>query len=85
MSTLPVSKALKQYAPDNCDVLALSSGDDYELLVTVSASAWAELSEQQGVKGFTRIGEVKEGGADVRLLKGGSPYWIEKEGYKHFD
>ncbi len=79
---VPVSDALKAVWPEDFESLALSGGDDYELLCAIPAKyeRWAlEL-------GLVKVGELVQGQAGlIRLLKNGADYKYEhSKGYLHF-
>ena len=58
--------------------LALSGGDDYELIFTAPAGARADALG-------TRIGRIVSGGGEVRVLgPDGAPLDLEARGYGHF-
>jgi thiamine-monophosphate kinase len=65
--------------------LAVSGGEDYELLATLPAAALTEASTRIGEAaetGLTAVGRVVPGeGAEIRLPGGGR---LEVEGYDHF-
>ncbi|MBX3502898.1 MAG: thiamine-phosphate kinase [Alphaproteobacteria bacterium] len=64
--------------------LAISGGDDYELLFTAPASAreaLAELSREVGVP-LTEIGRI-EAGRGVTAMQGGKPMSLERTSYRH--
>jgi len=80
--SLPLSEALLTDQADNASGLALSAGDDYELLFTISESNWKMLNEQKTPHIFTRIGRVNEGaGVVVKNCTQSS----KSMGYKHFE
>lgn len=65
--------------------MAISGGEDYELLAALPAHRLIEASEAieaAAETGLTRIGRIAEGeGAEIRLPGGAS---LEAEGYDHF-
>lgn len=67
--------------------LALSSGEELELLFAVEREAAAELVERTGRETGVAarvIGEVAEGEPGVRVLRGGAPVEIARSGWDHF-
>ncbi len=80
---LPLSAALKSIVGDEgACALALTSGDDYELLFTMSPLKWAEFSKAyKGVLPAV-IGYV-ESGKGVYL--DGRPLMNQTKGYQHFE
>jgi len=79
-ASLPLSQALLSERKAEASQLALSSGDDYELLFTISDSNWKVLNQTSNI--YTKIGRVQQGKGVV--LKGMSGK-IEKIGYQHFE
>jgi thiamine-monophosphate kinase len=87
---LPVSKSLIEY----CDLyscsateLALTAGEDYGLLFTISGEAaekTRDLFRDQFGYSFTLIGNVKDGEPSVNYFKEGKPVEIDKHGFDHF-
>lgn len=67
--------------------LALSSGEDYGLLFTVSGKNEENLrkrfKEKFGYE-FTIIGKVKKGPAELKLTKYGKTFDLGKSGFDHF-
>ena len=77
---IPVSKALKTVCPEDYLDLALSAGDDYELLFTVNKDRLEELLDLSPVP-LTVVGEVGAAGNQVAL----NGRQIDKAGYQHFE
>jgi thiamine-monophosphate kinase len=85
VGALPLSGALRQCQPDIARQLALTAGDDYELLVSMSEAAWADFQLRPESGLLTPIGRVHTG-AGVFLSSGGVPVAAPlKKGYRHFD
>lgn len=86
---LPISAALERYIesdPSGLD-LALSGGEDYELLLTVSEDKIEELETVKGELGvaITRIGRIVPAKAGLRIVDaGGNTIEHGGEGYDHF-
>jgi thiamine-monophosphate kinase len=80
VASLPLSQALLSEHKANASQLALSSGDDYELLFTISDVNWKVLNQASNI--YTKIGRVHQGKGVV--IKGVSGK-IEKMGYQHFE
>lgn len=88
LERVPVSAAARAaitIAPDLFD-LAITGGDDYEILCTARAEAKAFIAEAeaQGVR-LTRIGELISGPIEAIFLDGhGKPISFKKMSYSHF-
>lgn len=82
VAKLPVSAALKRLAGDEAVNLAMNAGDDYELCVTMSPNAWADLPEAVRNQ-LTIIGEVVSGEGLTITLDSQSQVLTEG-GYDHF-
>jgi len=80
--SLPMSEALLVEQAGNACGFALSAGDDYELLFTISESNWEILSEQKTSHIYTKIGRVNEGSGVVVKNNIQSS---KSMGYKHFE
>lgn len=84
---LPLSAALlEQCGAAEALRFALTGGDDYELLLTVSAAAEAaflKAANSCGVK-VTRIGTA-DSRRELRVTRDGRPTRIDMAGYRHFD
>ena len=79
-ASLPLSQALLSAHKAEASQLALSSGDDYELLFTISDSNWKVLNQTSNI--YTKIGRVHQGkGVAIKGVSGK----IEKMGYQHFE
>lgn len=75
-------------AGSGCLALALSGGDDYELVFTADEAAWpavAGIAREIGVP-VTMIGRITPaaGGGGVRAFKDGAPVVVKTEGWQHF-
>lgn len=82
LASLPLSEALLKVRKAQASELALSSGDDYELLFTISEANWQQLNKAHKHNIFTKIGCVKEGkGVKVK----GMATKVNKMGYTHFE
>jgi thiamine-monophosphate kinase len=85
IDALPLSQPLLEFAGDKAPVFALSSGDDYELLFTISEDSLKEL-ENAGLAGrFTSIGRVEIESKGVCVYSQGKEVLIGSEGFKHFE
>lgn len=89
LAAIPVSEALQHAAPSlevDALELALSGGEDYELLATVDAThvhlARRELGERFGVP-LTEIGVITDGGLVAVDVDGGERP-LEPKGWDHF-
>jgi len=96
LDCLPLSDALLSEQGDKASAFALSAGDDYELLFTMSEANWQQLNKQDETNIYTKIGRVKKGHGVV--VKQGSMKsssgklsadliadLITTKGYKHFE
>lgn len=79
LSALPRSEAMAALEPAFADVLALTSGDDYELLFTAPNHAHEELQ----YLGATRIGVITAA-AGLRFLRDGRVVDMPVTGFQHF-
>ncbi len=91
LADVPVASSLKKLADllpgiDPLD-LALSGGEDYELLVTIppyaTADVVAKLPERFGTP-LTVIGEIREGHGMVSVDADGAERALEPKGWDHF-
>lgn len=85
LEALPISAQLQQFAGEGARSYALNSGDDYELLFTVSRDAWERISDDLGGLKFTVIGRAVPESQDIKIYSGDKEVLIESEGYKHFE
>ncbi len=90
LDLLPLSSTLTGFCNEySCSAteLALTSGEDYGLLFTLSGEKAGiirkQFTEQFGYS-FHLIGEVAEGDPAVNYTKKGRPFKIEKQGFDHF-
>ncbi len=89
MESLPASMHMHElFAAEECDRFALSGGDDYELLFTVSSENILALQAAiaSGVR-CTPIGRITQGHADdmrVTCYRAGKPLTFKHGGYDHF-
>ena len=83
---LPLSAALREYAGlARARDLALSGGDDYELLLAVSPQRYQALADAAAASGvsLTAIGEMYRG-AGVTWSLQGTPVLAAQRGFDHF-
>lgn len=86
VAALPVSRALRNMVGEQrARELALSAGDDYELLLAVAPQRHAELAAVAGLLELplTVIGRL-ESGQDVTWSSNGDAYTPRRGGYDHF-
>jgi len=87
LAAIPLGASLQECLPQHeALALALTGGDDYELLLTVSAvheQALVSLGEMLGVP-LVRIGAITDGGAVECLDAAGKPVTFAASGYRHF-
>lgn len=81
LERLPRSVALAAIDPAFADILALTSGDDYELLFTAPAASRATIDAL--APRCTRIGSMTAG-KGLRLLRAGVPVELPLAGFTHF-
>lgn len=81
LSALPRSAALADIDPAFADILALTSGDDYELLFTAPAAARKAIAALP--LACARIGRVTAQGG-LRFLRAGVPVEMPVAGFTHF-
>jgi thiamine-monophosphate kinase len=82
VTSLPLSQALLSEHKAKANELALSSGDDYELLFTLSEADWKLLNQNNTSNIYTKIGRVKQGeGVKIKGLTGK----VKNMGYQHFE
>ncbi len=65
-------------------MLALHGGEDFELLFTVSPENIAKLPTRVDGIAATRIGEISEASAGVRISEGTRTWTLEPGGWEHF-
>lgn len=82
---LPISAALREHGGERAAEMALTGGDDYELLFTLPPERSAAL--KRAAKHWdcpvTRLGEVTSQ-AGVRWLRGGEPWTFDDKTFRHF-
>ena len=86
VARLPLSRALQAAVPPSeARDLALSAGDDYELLVAVQPGRFDELAQiaRQLNLTLTAIGDVRQG-IGVAWVLGERPFDTRVHGYDHF-
>jgi thiamine-monophosphate kinase len=81
LDRLPRSAVLAGIDPAFADILALTSGDDYELLFTAPAAARAQIAALP--LACTCIG-VMTAAPGLRLLRAGAPVEMPVAGFTHF-
>lgn len=85
LECLPLSLALQQKAPrQQASELALTAGDDYELLFTVPPHLITQVEQLKRDVPFTRIGQIVSGEGVSVFDADGVPFRIKKLGYDHF-
>jgi thiamine-monophosphate kinase len=88
MEALPVSAGLHTITQERMWSWALSGGDDYQLLFTVSESQQVVVQDliKKGVLQATAIGHVIEGDGQVSCYRHGELYQLSSQysGYQHF-
>jgi thiamine-monophosphate kinase len=88
IESLPIAESIEQIAADRCVQWALTGGDDYQLLFTVSPQQLPCVQSllDQGMINASHIGEVVDGKGQVSCFLQGAPYDISdsNKGYQHF-
>ena len=81
---LPLSQALLECYPNEALSLALSAGDDYELLVTMSETNWLRFQNEPLASLLTAIGRVEAGSGVAVFHQGQAMDLCVYRGYQHF-
>lgn len=85
---LPISSAVAACVDTEKAIeLALTGGDDYELLFTLPEHQKNYLDQNAAAMGVnvTCIGQIRGGAGGISLVKSGEPYQLPKNaGYQHF-
>ena len=88
MEHLPLSSSLLSRGSGSAGKLALSAGDDYELLFTISESNWDQLMRQNNQHIYSKIGRVNKGSGVVVKNNGirvNLSHQLSSMGFKHFE
>lgn len=85
LDALPLSKELREFSKDRAALLALTAGDDYELLFTIPEEGWQVLESKAEASAFTRIGRVEPKSFGVKVFSGEQEVEIERKGFQHFE
>jgi thiamine-monophosphate kinase len=80
---VPVEPAVKTAFSERALELALSGGEDYELLFTASAEIVDKVKKAASCP-VTAIGEITAGKGVTLVDKEGNPFALEKAGWEHF-
>jgi len=84
VESLPLSHALKVMKQELATEFAMSAGDDYELLFSISEKNWKTLNQISEKKKYTQIGRVVTG-SGLSVVRQGSPIRVKRQGFKHFE
>lgn len=88
VAKIPVSEhVLASCELPHAEKLALTGGEDYELLFTVPEEKKGYLEQNATAMGvsFTCIGQIKNGDNQLSLVKDGKPYSLDAHrGFEHF-
>lgn len=88
VAKLPIDIAVsRSVSPEQAVEIALTGGEDYELLFTIPEEKKGYLEQNATAMGveFTRIGQIKGTEGTVSLTYDGQPYQLaNKTGYQHF-
>jgi thiamine-monophosphate kinase len=80
---VPIEPAVKTAFGEGALELALSGGEDYELLFTASAEI-VEKGKKAASVPVTAIGEITAGKGVTLIDKQGKPFELKKAGWEHF-
>ncbi len=80
---VPIEPAVKTAFGERALELALSGGEDYELLFTASSEIIERLKKAASVP-VTAIGEITAGKGVTLVDKEGNPFKLKKAGWEHF-
>jgi len=80
---VPVEPAVKTAFGERALELALSGGEDYELLFTAPAEIVAKVKKAASVP-VTPIGEITTGKGVTLVDKAGNPFALKRSGWEHF-
>ncbi|RSL30664.1 thiamine-phosphate kinase [Salibacterium salarium] len=85
-SQIPIAEELHSFADKSFWDWIFYGGEDFELVGTITETAWPMLQKNMAEQGLTiyQIGRVKEGAHLVTLLDGEQKITLEKQGYNHF-
>lgn len=86
LEQLPNSKSLvAMFGSERSEQLALSGGDDYELLFTVEPQYFSSVEQSMKACGIscTHIGAMDESG-ELKCVRSNQPVTISDSGYDHF-
>jgi thiamine-monophosphate kinase len=85
MKSVPVHPLLKKYFKDDCISLALSGGEDYELLFTAGANVMNKVKSKLSENVFI-IGAIEKGntGTVSILDDNGENIYLQESGWDHF-
>ena len=85
VNAVPIHPLLKEAFGKDALRLALTGGEDYELLFTASERIVEQVKASLGADcPVTVIGEITEGTGVVLLGEDGKPYHIDNQGWDHF-
>lgn len=80
---IPLDKNLEKLFPDALD-LALTGGEDFELLFTVDPKNLSKLETALKDFPFERIGEITSKPEKIELIKDGKTSVLKPKGFRHF-
>ncbi len=86
-SSLPIDQVVREICGRRALdplMLGLHGGEDFELLFTVKPEHLAKLPARVDGVTITRIGEIREASAGVRVSEGGREWNLEPGGWQHF-
>ncbi|WP_223703364.1 thiamine-phosphate kinase [Sutcliffiella deserti] len=84
--TIPIDPILMQYNPKNALTWALTGGEDFELVGTISPADWPFLQKQckELEIVISAIGKVADGDGKVFMYDEHGKVELKKEGFNHF-
>jgi thiamine-monophosphate kinase len=86
-SSIPIDPLVKELSGRRALdplMLALHGGEDFELLFTVKPEKVAKVPTRVDGVLVTRIGEITEGSAGVKIAEGSKIWELEPGGWEHF-
>lgn len=90
LDQLPISPQLKELSEQkhlNTINLAISGGEDYQLLLTIAADRFSEIAsafEARFNKPLYPIGNISGGNPEITYLQNGQPTIVTGSGFNHF-
>jgi thiamine-monophosphate kinase len=85
MDKVPIHPSLQRYFKEDCNNMAMTDGEDYELLFTAREQIVERFKQSTGIP-VTVIGEIVEGTTgNVKVVdSGGNTIMVKQAGWDHF-